>query len=417
MAKKKRKNKRLQQLLAALLQPQAATPGPDWSQYEALQPSNPASILAMLGGGSSYQNEFALGGGMGGGGGGAPSSGSDAIMGAARQAASYLEGIAPAIGGYYNTAQGRETAAMQGLYQQLNNSGSAIGSNIAMQLGQAGQNIQPGIDVGNIGGQSAATVGALGSANLSALIGQGAAAQSYAATLPGVAMQQGAADAALAAMGAQEANRDRAAAMAEAQMQYEAQSREAMASALMQSQELEYQKALTRLQFKGDLDAQLAEGRAADKDRIAALVKAVMDQQAAAADASREHKWDVQNREDEQAHDFSLENFRSMWDEKLKKLGLTKPNKARDLTDLYDLATTLFTEGAIVPARVDPDTGNEIPERRKKLAPANARRRLTLRAKAMFPRASAAEIRKIVNRAMRYGGYADLGLPGGPGLR
>jgi hypothetical protein len=186
--------------------------------------------------------------------------GSGLLSGIASQASQMLAPMAGQVGQFYGQAQGQQQAADQALYSQLMSGASQVGGDIASQLAAAGQDVGPGFDVGQIGAGAAGTVGAVGNAALSQLLGQGAAAQSYAAQLPGIAKMQGLSDVGLLTGQIGRAQTEALRGL-EAEMP-------GLSQQIFQSlQERELQKATTRLGFATDIRQMKAEQQAAAAER------------------------------------------------------------------------------------------------------------------------------------------------------
>ena len=103
------------------------------------------------------------------------------------QLASSLAGVQPGIAGAYTQAEGQQAAIDAALAQQLTTGGTAAAGQLAATLAQRGQDTAPAAALAAQGKGLAGANLATGSASLSALVGEGAAANAYGKTLPGIA--------------------------------------------------------------------------------------------------------------------------------------------------------------------------------------------------------------------------------------
>jgi hypothetical protein len=192
-----------------------------------------------------YQQAMLASGGVGSSGG--------AALEAGNTLAGLLAPLAGQVGGYYSQAIGQQTAADQALVNQLQTGAAEVGGSIAQQLASAGLPTDVGMQVGQTGADSAGTLQAIDSAGLTALRQQGAAAQSYAASLPGLAQMQGKADAAMfnAQAGREASARNAEIAMQQAAATSELQGQKASSilEMISQMEGREFDKAVTRLTF------------------------------------------------------------------------------------------------------------------------------------------------------------------------
>lgn len=195
------------------------------------------------------------------------------ISGYASDSAQQLSGIPGQVGGYYQQAQGMQQGADAALYQQAMHGGRDLALDVGQQLGMAGLDQGGALDLAQMTGGAAGAGAVMGSAQLSQLLSQGAAAQSYYGSLPAVARAQGASDARLLQM---ELGRQHTDALSTLQSQIP----QLLFDLTNQLQEREIQKQTTALGFGIDT-AKLDAAAAADaaerrwKARQAALDRAL----------------------------------------------------------------------------------------------------------------------------------------------
>lgn len=91
----------------------------------------------------------------------------------------------------YGQAEASQASINTALANRLSGAGAAVSNDLASQLAAAGQSTAPSSAVGAIGSGASNAGYASGSASLSALLAQGAAAQQYAGQLPNLARMQG----------------------------------------------------------------------------------------------------------------------------------------------------------------------------------------------------------------------------------
>ena len=117
--------------------------------------------------------------------------GQQAITGYTSQLASNLAGIQPNINAAYTRAEQQQAAVDAALQQGLSGAGTSQANDLAATLGRLGQNTSVAQDVAQQAQGYAGANYATGSASLSSLLAQGAAANAYGATLPGIAALAG----------------------------------------------------------------------------------------------------------------------------------------------------------------------------------------------------------------------------------
>jgi hypothetical protein len=118
-------------------------------------------------------------------------SGNRAIDAYTNALASHLQPAEGRTHSNYLAAEQQQAAVDQALANRLSGSGQALQQDLASQLGAAGQDQAPAGTVGQIGAGASNAGYASGSANLSQLLSQGAAAQQFAGMLPNLARLQG----------------------------------------------------------------------------------------------------------------------------------------------------------------------------------------------------------------------------------
>lgn len=117
--------------------------------------------------------------------------GQQAITGYTSQLASNLAGIQPSIAQAYTNAEQQQAAVDSALQQSLSGAGTSQANALSDRLAQLGQNTSVAQDVAQQAQGYAGANYATGSASLSSLLAQGAAANVYGASLPGIAALAG----------------------------------------------------------------------------------------------------------------------------------------------------------------------------------------------------------------------------------
>lgn len=120
------------------------------------------------------------------------SSGSRAIGGYTDALTRALEPAARQTRATYSRAEQEQAAVDDALAKHLSGAGAALQGDLAAQLGAAGQSTDPASAVGQVGRGAAGAGYGRGSASLSQLISEGAAAENYSGHLPDIARLGGA---------------------------------------------------------------------------------------------------------------------------------------------------------------------------------------------------------------------------------